>query len=201
MNRYRISNSHESLEFRSGKEGAKYLGVAECTFTAACKNGHKCRGYVIEQLSDGFHGETNTDLYRIWRHMRDRCEKPNTQRYERYGGRGISVCDEWSEYKPFAKWARENGYTKGLSIDRINNDDGYYPGNCRWATFKEQNNNRSGCRYITLDGETHTIAEWSDITGMRHSTITQRLNQGWSDEDVLTRPLRPHVRKNKKSAV
>ena len=127
--------------------------------------------------------------------MHERCESDKHIRYDKYGGRGISVCKEWGEYKPFADWARENGYADGLSIDRINNDDGYYPGNCRWATIKEQNNNKSNCVHLSLNGETHTVAEWADITGMKHSTILERMKRGWDDEEVLTRPLRPHVRK------
>lgn len=195
MTSYRLYNENESITFKSTKEASEYLGVSSGQISNAWFNRCRCRGYYVERISDSFHGETGTRLYRIWRHMHERCESDKHIRYDKYGGRGISVCKEWGEYKPFAEWARENGYADGLSIDRINNDDGYYPGNCRWATIKEQNNNKSNCVHLSLNGETHTVAEWADITGMKHSTILERMKRGWDDEEVLTRPLRPHVRK------
>jgi len=83
-----------------------------------------------------------TRLYRIWSNMKQRCEKPSHVAYKRYGGRGIAVCSEWQNFEPFYKWALSHGYADHLSIDRIENDNGYSPNNCRWATCKEQQNNR-----------------------------------------------------------
>lgn len=88
------------------------------------------------------HGGTKTRLYRIWQAMRDRTENPRASRYEYYGGRGIYVCHEWHDFAVFQAWAISNGYNKSLSIDRIDNDGNYEPGNCRWATQKEQVGNR-----------------------------------------------------------
>lgn len=91
----------------------------------------------------GTHGGKGTRLYNIWRGMKQRCFNPNNRQYNDYGGRGITVCDEWkNDFPAFRDWALTHGYRDDLSIDRINNDSSYEPGNCRWTTAKVQSNNR-----------------------------------------------------------
>ena len=144
------------------------------------------------------HGGGNTRLYRIWKSMRGRCYNAHSINFHLYGGRGITVCQEWKDsFEAFRDWALTHGYRDDLTIDRRDNDKGYFPGNCRWIYPKEQANNRRTCRTITLDGETHTVSEWAHITGLSKSTIKNRLDQGWSAARALTEPIHEKHRKKK----
>lgn len=119
--------------------------------------------------------------------MRDRCNNPNHAEYGAYGGRGISVCKEWeNDVVAFYKWATANGYSDGLTIDRIDNDKGYSPSNCRWVTRKEQANNRRSNHTIVFGGVSNNIRQWAKITGIKEATIRMRIERGWSPERALT---------------
>lgn len=124
-----------------------------------------------------------TKLYRIWNGMRNRCLNPKNKDYVNYGGRGIDICQEWNEPKKFFGWAFLNGYSVDMSLDRINNNKGYSPDNCRWVLLKEQQRNN---HIIEYDGESHCIAEWAEITGIKKQTILSRLRHGWVIKDVLS---------------
>lgn len=133
------------------------------------------------------HGESSTRLYAVWNAMMSRCYNPNTERYGRYGGRGITVCDEWlHKYPAFRDWAVANGYRDGLTIDRINVDGNYCPENCRWITKAEQQKNTSTNRFLTYNGETHTLSDWARIAGISAPTLSKRLKRGWTLEKALT---------------
>lgn len=137
------------------------------------------------------HGDTNTRLYNIWSEMKKRCYNENAPKYKNYGGRRITVCEEWlDDFVNFKKWAMENGYSDHLTIDRINNNGNYEPSNCRWATIEEQNNNRRSNKMITFSGETHNLKYWCETLSLPYSPIELRLARGWSVEDAFTIPIR-----------
>lgn len=135
------------------------------------------------------HGMTDTHLYGVWCTMKSRCHNPKSQRYELYGGRGIEVCEEWrNSFETFYEWAIANGYKDGLTIDRIDVDKDYRPDNCRWATVKQQQNNRRNNRLIEYNGETRTLHEWSDKLNIKYGTLHYRLKAGWSIEKAFSTP-------------
>lgn len=119
--------------------------------------------------------------------MKSRCTNTTIKAYKDYGGRGIKVCDEWlNSFEAFYDWAMKNGYADHLSIDRIDVNGNYCPENCRWATRKTQQMNKTNNLLIDFNGEKHTLAEWSEITGINRATIKSRLNAGWTIEKALT---------------
>jgi hypothetical protein len=119
--------------------------------------------------------------------MMTRCNNPKSDRYYRYGGRGIKVCDEWlHNYTAFRDWALSHGYEEGLTIDRIDLDGNYNPENCRWITPSEQMKNTSTNCFLTFNGETLILAEWSRRVGISAETISRRIKRGWSIERALT---------------
>lgn len=133
------------------------------------------------------HGQSRTRLYRIWCAMKARCNNPNTMYYSEYGGRGIAVCDEWSSsFEAFRDWALENQYNPSLSIDRIDTNGNYEPSNCRWVGCVAQANNRRSNVVFTMNGETHTLKQWSDILGVNYNTVRSRVWSGWTIERALT---------------
>ena len=133
---------------------------------------------------------TKHDLYGTWRQMINRCENPSTNHYDRYGGRGIKVCEEWHDFWNFVSWSESvGGRPVGYTLDRIDNNGNYFPSNCRWASRSVQSLNTSSNRYIELNGCRKTIHEWSVCTGLHEQTITNRLNRGWTVEKVLDKKL------------
>jgi hypothetical protein len=118
--------------------------------------------------------------------MRYRCTKPSNQSYKRYGGRGISVCGEWStSFLPFKKWALANGYEEHLTIDRINNDGNYEPSNCRWATMQTQSENKSNNKFVEIDGVTKTLKAWADHAGVPFRNVYFRYAIGIRGKALL----------------
>ena len=121
--------------------------------------------------------------------MVDRCYNPKNPGYKHYGGRGITMCDEWkNDFAAFYKWAVDNGYNEehsaDLSVDRIDCDKGYSPDNCRLVGWVEQQNNNNNRRY-TINGKTQTVAEWSREYGIQYRDVMNRLNYGYTIEQAL----------------
>ena len=132
-------------------------------------------------------------LLKVFRNMHDRCTNPNHKNFDRYGGRGIRVCPEWSSFDAFAEWAAGSGYTEGLTIDRIDNDGDYTPENCRWATCSEQNNNRSTCIMVEYEGQRVTLKEAAQASGLPYKALLARYHT--NGERDLFRPLQKRRRK------
>lgn len=129
----------------------------------------------INLAANHSHKMSGTRIYGIWQGIKGRCENENNPRYDRYGGRGIKVCDEWDKsFEAFYEWAIENGYSENLTIDRIDNDGDYSPQNCKWSTNEEQCNNRSTCIYITIGNETKTLMQWCEVFNIDYKMVYAR---------------------------
>lgn len=125
------------------------------------------------------HGKTKDPLYQVWRGMKDRCLNPNSKERKYYGGRGIEICDQWKDdFQAFYDWSINNGYAKGLSIDRIDNNGNYSPDNCRWATRSMQARNKRDTVIVNVCGITKPLAEWSEISGVHISALRERYRKG-----------------------
>jgi hypothetical protein len=129
--------------------------------------------------------------------MKERCQCETNPNYSNYGGRGITVCEEWKDnFQTFYVWAMSSGYSTDLTLDRINVNGNYEPSNCRWYTRKEQNFNKRNNRILSFNGKTQTLQEWSEETGVSYTTLLYRIEHGWKLEAALT--LQPYsTRKNK----
>lgn len=184
----------------NSKGRARWLCQCDCGeqiivlgYSLRCGSTKSCR-CLHDEGNNTKHKLCYTRLYNIWSCMKSRCINTKDTRYKDYGGRGITICDEWlHDFQAFYDWAMANGYSENLTIDRKDNDKGYYPDNCRWATNKEQNTNQRRNRWITYNGETKTITDWARTTNINHSALSRRLQRGWSIEKTLT--TKPQRRK------
>jgi hypothetical protein len=138
------------------------------------------------------HGLRQTRLYNIWCCMRGRCNNPNHRDYPNYGGRGITVCGEWKHFLKFYDWAEANGYDDSLSLDRINNNAGYSPENCRWETDKVQNNNRRNNILCDILGEKLTLPEIANRYNLNYQTVKGRYRNGYRGLELI-RPIRRNI--------
>lgn len=140
------------------------------------------------------HGMQGTRLYAIWQNMKNRCRNVNIPAYKDYGGRGITVCDEWLDFMCFMGWALSNGYDDSLSLDRINNNEGYKPDNCRWTTQKEQARNTRANVLISYKGDTLCIVAMAEKHNIDPKLLYGRLENGWPVERAIEDPVQVHCR-------
>ena len=155
--------------------------------TLRCKD---CSSKRRSQLNKT-HGMTKTRLYRIWAGIVGRCNSTATTSWNRYGAKGISVCEEWLTFENFRDWAFANGYNDSLTIDRINPIGNYEPSNCRWANTREQANNKQKTLWIEYHGQRMPLSYWADSLGINYHTLYDRLYlHGWSVEKAFTMPVR-----------
>lgn len=169
---------------------SKYLLNGEVT-SCGCR-----RREILKKQSQSSktHGMSDCRIYSIWRAMKDRCNNPNNKSYEIYGGKGVTVCEEWNVFENFYRWSIDNGYNNDLTIDRINSNGNYEPVNCRWVNRKIQGNNTSRNHCLTYKGETKTMSEWAEIFGIKYTTLRGRINNyHWTVEKALETPVRKSV--------
>ena len=154
------------------------------TISCGCAQREAAAKSCVKRSTHGLH---NHRISTIHKGMHDRCVNPNNISYPYYGARGIYVCADWFNLAVFAEWAFANGYSDDLTIDRIDNEGIYEPSNCQWSTYQEQARNRSNSTEVSMDGNTRTVAEWAEVSGIGSTTILYRLKAGWDVRTALTR--------------
>lgn len=144
----------------------------------------------LSHKGNPIHKQCYTRVYRIYAKIKRRCFAVDDPAYPRYGGRGITMCEEWKKsFESFSSWAYSNGYKDGLSIDRIDNNGDYSPENCRWADIYCQANNKRNNILYSYNGETKTLAKWCKEKNMSYKVVWYRLSKGWSFERAITKPV------------
>lgn len=180
---------------RSGKNNSDswlWECLCECggtalTTSSKLKSGHtRSCGCILANYKDG---RSSSPVHKAYMGMHTRCDKENYHQYEAYGGRGITICDEWrSDFWAFHHWALTNGWEEGLTLDRVDVDGNYEPSNCRWATVAEQNDNRRNTLYLEYEGKRVTASKFSRLTEVPTASITYYLGLGvLIGEDIIKR--------------
>jgi hypothetical protein len=180
VNKYKKHDSFWLCKCDCGNEKIVSARILKCGDSSSCG----CYSDEVRRLKKT-HGLGDSPVYFVHRNMLERCFNPEHEAYKNYGGRGITICDEWLSLTIFHAWATKSGYKKGLTLDRIDNNGNYEPDNCRWATPTEQGNNKRDNVFITLNGESRTIAEWVRLLNIPRHVINARIKKGKSPEEIL----------------
>ena len=178
----------------SGRKNRQVLWkcVCDCGKTVLVRgsdlrNGQKSCGCIAARGRKKTHGKSDTRMYRIWRGIKERCCNTSSKYYSKYGGIGITVCEQWKDsFENFYSWSIANGYSDELTIDRIDNSKGYSPDNCRWATYQQQTDNRRCTQVITAYGKSQTLMQWANETGINYTTLWWRIKKGLEPEKALS---------------
>lgn len=187
---YILEKNGQYYAFFSEENACDFLGVSKKQVAIRYCMRKRIRGYNIIRALTESSIYADKRLNGIWHSMKRRCYNPKHPHYDSYGGRGIGICNEWLEsYVTFAKWAFKNGYKDGLTIDRLDNNKGYSPTNCKWSTYQEQGNNRVTNRIVEYKGEKYTMITLARKAGIKKTTFKERLNRGWSVEDAVEIPV------------
>lgn len=181
----------------SSRVKGKLMVICKCTcgndafavsYNALQRDNTKSCGCIrIEKPNRFIDGRKKHPLYVVYNSMIKRCYNKNHQAFKNYGGRGIDVCPEWAaDFAVFFSWAIDNGWAKGIEIDRVNNDLGYSPDNCRFVTRRENMRNTRMNKMVTFNGQTKALATWVEELGLKYSRTAQRLGKlGWSPEKAF----------------
>lgn len=171
---------------------ARWLCLCTCGIERVYVAGKLKRGDAKCYCDGGrdVHGLTGDPLYTVWANMKDRCSRSTCESYQNYGGRGVFVCQEWVvSFPEFRAWALDNGWSKGLQLDRADNDGPYAPSNCRFVNHKQNNRNKRTNVRVTVAGVDKTLVEWAELNGLQPQTINNRIRRGWTQERAVTAPL------------
>lgn len=204
--RLTVIGQTENYISRSGKQHTAWECICSCTNRTKCivignnltKGNTRSCGCIKKEAASRLnksHGKSETRLYGIWCGMKKRCYNKKEPCYGRYGGKGITVCAEWLDkengFINFYNWSMAHGYDDNLSIDRIANDSGYSPENCRWVTTKIQNNNSSNCHFVNYKGCRKTISQLSEEYNVPYYILYQRICKlNWSIDDSIRYPVK-----------
>lgn len=190
-----LSEARAIVDPKRGWRVARWLCLCDCGNKKRVRGGDlnqgkttSCGCYKRERtvITHTKHGKRWTKTYYVWLGMRSRCANPKRVEYKNYGGRGIKVCSRWDSFSNFLKDMGEQ--PKGKQLDRINNNGGYSPENCRWATRKQQMRNTRGNRYFTIHGNRKSLSEWCEISNQNYMTVWHKLKRGADIKTALQLP-------------
>lgn len=194
----------DKKEHNAASRSSKWVCKCSCgniitTYSSYLRTGHvKSCGCLREENRHRLHrthGLSNSRLFHTWTNMIQRCSNPNNKRYKDYGGRGITVCEEWKhDFMSFYNWAMTHGYRDDLTIDRQNNNGDYCPENCRWVDKIIQANNTRSNRYITYHNRTQTLADWCRELEIKCHIVSHRLKHGETPTQIFDEILERRIK-------